>query len=135
MARTRKTARRVIGVGVVAAAGYAVWRAFEARKVATGVSWQPQPFPYPPRPIEHETAPAGTEPASAEPASAEQAPAEQPWVEPDGAACPTTHPVKAKLSSGIFHLPGGASYARTKPDRCYVTGDAAVADGLRAAAR
>lgn len=53
------------------------------------------------------------------------------WVEPTGAVCPTSHPVKAKLSSKIFHLPGSASYDRTNPDRCYVDATAAEADGLR----
>jgi hypothetical protein len=43
--------------------------------------------------------------------------------------------VKAKLSSGIFHVPGGANYARTQADRCYVSADAAETDGLRAAKR
>jgi hypothetical protein len=46
-----------------------------------------------------------------------------------------SHPVKAKLSSGIYHLPGGQNYERTKPDRCYVDAAAAEADGLRAAKR
>ena len=50
-------------------------------------------------------------------------------------ACPVTHPVKAKLSSGIYHVPGGGNYERTKPDRCYVDAAAAEADGLRAAKR
>ena len=54
------------------------------------------------------------------------------WVEPDAdGGCPESHPVKAKLSSGIFHVPGGANYERTKPDRCYVDEAAADADGLR----
>jgi len=57
------------------------------------------------------------------------------WVEPDGGVCPTTHPVKAKLRSAIFHLPGMAAYARTNPDRCYRDEAAALDDGLRKAAR
>ena len=57
------------------------------------------------------------------------------WVEPTGDVCPTTHPVKAKLTSKIFHLPGMLNYDRTKPDRCYSDGDAAEADGLRPAKR
>lgn len=57
------------------------------------------------------------------------------WVEPDGASCPASHPVKAKLSSGIFHLPGMLAYERTVPDRCYVDEAAAEADGLRKAKR
>ena len=50
-------------------------------------------------------------------------------VSPD--MCPETHPVKAKLRSGIFHEPGGGNYERTRPDRCYRDADAALADGLR----
>jgi hypothetical protein len=57
------------------------------------------------------------------------------WVEPNGSACPATHPVKAKMSSGIFHLPGMVAYDRTSPDRCYVDAEAAQADGLRQAKR
>ena len=43
--------------------------------------------------------------------------------------------MKAKLTSGIFHIPGGTNYARTNADRCYASPEAAVADGLRAAKR
>jgi hypothetical protein len=57
------------------------------------------------------------------------------WVDAVNGECPPTHPVKAKLSSGIFHVPGGAMYARTKPDRCYRDAGAAEADGLRPAKR
>lgn len=57
-------------------------------------------------------------------------------VEPvDGGQCPGSHPVKGKRSSGLFHVPGGASYTRTHADRCYVDGAAAEADGLRPAKR
>jgi hypothetical protein len=77
-------------------------------------------------------------PLSPEPTpSAPSAPTARPaaWVEPTGGVCPTSHPEKAKLSSKIFHRPGMANYDRTNPDRCYVDGDAAEADGLRAAKR
>lgn len=57
------------------------------------------------------------------------------WVEPVGDVCPTTHPVKAKLASKIFHVPGGLSYARTRPDRCYSDPTSAESDGLRPAKR
>jgi hypothetical protein len=61
---------------------------------------------------------------------------EQAWVEPatDG-ACPVSHPIKGKLSSKIFHLPGMFAYDRTKADRCYATEAAAEADGLHKAKR
>lgn len=57
------------------------------------------------------------------------------WVEPVDGACPSTHPVKGKPGSGIFHLPGGLFYDRTVPDRCYRSAEAAEADGLRPAKR
>ncbi len=71
------------------------------------------------------------------PGFAGEVPDEQPaapigWVLPgaDG-TCPADHPVKAKILSGIYHLPGGTFYQRTRPDRCYVDAAAAEADGLR----
>jgi len=57
------------------------------------------------------------------------------WVEPNEGVCPNTHPIKAKLTSGIFHLPGMFAYDRTKPDRCYAGADDAEADGLHRAKR
>ena len=64
-------------------------------------------------------------PAAGSPSSA--------WVEPVDGACPISHPIKGNDSSKIFHLPGGRSYDRTKPERCYASADAALADGYRAA--
>lgn len=57
------------------------------------------------------------------------------WVEPTGGTCPPSHPIKAKLSSKIFHLPGMFAYDRTNPDRCYRDAEAASGDGLRQAKR
>lgn len=95
---------------------------------------------------------AGTKPAGADrPASGPSQPAPSPkpgtvrsigvgevpthipkWVEPaDDGTPPPTHPVKAKLASGIFHVPGGQFYDRVRPDRCYKDAAAAEADGLR----
>jgi hypothetical protein len=56
-------------------------------------------------------------------------------VAPVDGACPPGYPVKAKHNSEVFHVPGGASYDRTTPDRCYRDAEAAEADGLRAAKR
>jgi hypothetical protein len=39
------------------------------------------------------------------------------------------------MASGIYHVPGGFNYARTKPDRCYRDVAAAEADGLRPSKR
>lgn len=57
------------------------------------------------------------------------------WVAPVDGTCPPTHPIKAKLSSRIFHAPGGLAYDRTTPDRCYRDAAAAEADGFRPAKR
>jgi hypothetical protein len=57
------------------------------------------------------------------------------WVSPIDGGCPPGYPVKAKLGSRIYHRPGGLSYERTRPDRCYPSTDAAEADGFRAAKR
>ena len=76
--------------------------------------------------------PWSTEPPVALEAHAEAGAA---WLEPVDGDCPSTHPVKAKLSSGIYHLPGMVAYGRTHPDRCYRDAAAAEADGLRPAKR
>ena len=113
----RSTTKRILGLGALAAAGYAVYRALDARKTDTGVTWEPQPFPYPPQPrVDEDSA----------------APSADAWVDPEDGVCPASHPVKAKLASGIYHVPGGANYDRTNPDRCYRSAEAAETDGLRA---
>lgn len=110
----------------------------------------PQPEPEPvPAPLAAAVATANTAdlsapplaaPAAAKAPRAPRAPARKKlpvkaWVEPVGNVCPTSHPVKAKLSSKIFHLPGMLNYERTKPDRCYLDVGEAESDGLRAAMR
>jgi len=58
------------------------------------------------------------------------------WIEPTSPdMCPDSHPIKAKLSSKIFQLPGMFAYNRTRPDRCYDNEESAVADGLTKAKR
>ena len=49
----------------------------------------------------------------------------------DAETAPDGFPIKVKVSSGIFHVPGGRFYDRTKPDRWYATEEAAIADGYR----
>jgi hypothetical protein len=110
----RRSATRLLGLGALAAAAFAIWRAWNTRaRAAVGpMEWDSAPFPVPPVP----------RPA---------APAAEPWVEPRDGTCPATHTVKAKLTSGIYHLPGGLNYERTRPDRCYLDAAAAERDGLR----
>lgn len=71
--------------------------------------------------------------AARTPASADEPErADTGWVAAnDDGSTPAGHPVKVKESSGIFHLPGGRFYDRTKADRCYATAAAAQADGYR----
>jgi hypothetical protein len=143
-ARMWRWIKRLIGAGVVAGAVYALWRVLDERSRSSELKWTPQPFPSPPRPEVRE----GTEAAAPATAPREEAAVPDPpptpqaapqtapaWVEPTDGTCPATHPVKAKISSGIFHEPGGQMYDRTHPDRCYESADAAIADGLRASQR
>jgi hypothetical protein len=64
-----------------------------------------------------------------------------PGVEPISAwQCPSTHIIKGNFtpSSGercIFHVPGGAFYDNTKPEKCYVSHQDAIADGCRQSRR
>jgi hypothetical protein len=112
----RTGVKRALGAGVVAGAAYAVWRAWRARvpeRNSDAIDWATAPFPFPPVP---------------RPAAPKVAPSADP--NEDG-SCPLSHPVKGKLSSGIYHVPGGANYDRTVADRCYANEDAAVSDGLR----
>jgi hypothetical protein len=114
-----KWTKRLLGAGVLAGLLYALWRAIDQRVQDSPVHWKPQPFPSPPEPVPNPNVPDS----------------DGAWVEPVDGGCPASHPVKAKLTSGIFHVPGGALYDRTSPDRCYVDASAAEADGLRASKR
>jgi hypothetical protein len=76
-----------------------------------------------------------TEPAAAQAPPPAPASGGDAWVAPTDGACPASHPVKAKMSSKIFHVEGGLNYQRTHPDRCYRDAAAAEADGLRKSAR
>jgi hypothetical protein len=142
--------KRMFKLGLLAGAAYAAWRWFEAQRAQSDLRWESQPAPYPPQPRVESSSPSSS-PSSAPAASAvsevsASAPAAAPvpaspsgagdaWVEPVDGTCPASHPVKAKMSSGIFHVAGGLNYERTRPDRCYRDPAAAEADGLRKAAR
>lgn len=119
----RRVFRSGIGLGLLAGLAYAAYKVL-------GPRLEPDPArePSPPLPL---AAPTPAKPAPAK----KQAVAKQAWVEAKDGVCPTSHPVKAKLTSKIFHLPGGLSYDRTNPDRCYADAAQAEADGLRAAKR
>jgi len=134
-----KFLKRAFGLGVLSAAAYAVWRAVEARRDVGSLQWESQPFPFPPTPKEPDAVYEPERLSEAEPVVV-PAPAPPPtpapaWVAPVDGECPPGYPIKAKLASKIFHVPGGANYARTAPDRCYRDAPGAEADGLRAAKR
>jgi len=117
----RRWIRAVVVLSLLAGVVYALRRARQGAEPV--VALPADPVRIPPR---VEPAPPVTNGASA---------GTEPWVTPEGGVCPVSHPVKGKLASGIFHVPGGLSYDRTRADRCYLDADAATADGLRAAKR
>jgi hypothetical protein len=149
-----KLMRRGALLGLLAGAAFAVYRFLASRAPDTaGVTFQTSPVPGLPRPVPRIDTPPAV-PATAAVAAVAESPerplvdgagatpipeavitGSTPWVDPIEGECPVSHPVKAKLTSGIYHLPGGGNYDRTRAERCYVDADAATADGLRAPKR
>lgn len=141
--------RRLLWLTMLGAAGgaaYSWWRARATPATAGPAVWPPlgsDPGDEPGRRAGAEaraamsgaapgdtSAPAPTSSAVSASATAD----ERAWVEPDGdGACPLTHPIKANDNSGIFHVPGGRFYERTRAERCYTTAQAATDDGYRQA--
>jgi hypothetical protein len=113
---------------VMLAAGVGVAISWRRGQGASSTPAEPPQWPaWPERPPTVE--PPTVEPPSVAPRTPND---EQSWVAPNAdGSVPATHPVKVKESSGIFHVPGGRSYDRTRPDRCYPTAAAAEADGYR----
>lgn len=130
---------RLASLAAVVAAAVVAIRALrrDADPLPVPASTPSEPWP-PLRSQDAVDAPAGDvvrvpEPDGVPVADASTGPA---WVEPTaGGGCPPGYPIKAKTSSKIFHSPGQLNYDRTTPDRCYRDGEAAAADGLRAAKR
>lgn len=82
-------------------------------------------------------APEPTELPTIAPAAATRAPAL--GTAPKGSDCPADHPVKGNIrdrdpdkGAKIYHIPGGPSYADTKPERCFVDTKEAEQSGFRA---
>ena len=130
---------RAVFLGGLVAAGVAAYRAMQRQDDPL-----PQPATAPrgePWPPLHNESPAPDEVAPEtkvvpEPGGVPVASGSEGWVEPDAeGGCPDGFPIKAKMSSKIFHSPGQLNYDRTTPDRCYVDAAAAEADGLRPAKR
>jgi hypothetical protein len=135
--------RRLLLLAILGAATAAAIRALRSQRTvafdtdgASAPRWPPLSETNGSKPAQAVPAAAGPSTSSA-PASAEAAapaPGGTTWVEPDGGRCPDGFPVKA-TPSGLFHVPGGQFYERSAPVRCYVSADAAAADGYRAAKR
>jgi hypothetical protein len=116
----RKGVKGALGLGLLGGLAFTLWRAFVKRAAER----ESAPFPFPPVPRSHAPRPNHSPNGSPNTSGA--------WTEPNAdGSCPPNHPVKAKLSSGIFHVPGGLNYERTHADRCYVDEASAEADGLR----
>jgi hypothetical protein len=152
----RRSVRSAFVLGVLAGLVLALVRAL-TRETRPGPAPLAAPVPTLPTgtppartpvPVEVVAPPPATAPVTPEPATRQPTtppPATEPapetaadagvWVEPVDGDCPDGFPIKAKVASGIYHRPGGLSYARTKPDRCYPDGPTAEADGFRAAKR
>lgn len=59
-------------------------------------------------------------------------------VAPSGDSCPSGYPIKGNINAKgeyIYHVPGGAFYGRTSPERCFATQADARAAGFRASKR
>ena len=118
-----KLLRRLFVIGLLAAAAYALWKKLAGTGDVATFADVRSDLGAPAPPVVVAPAP-GPEPMVS-----------GAWVEPDDGACPVSHPVKGKVTSGIFHVPGGQNYERTRADRCYPDTAAAEADGLRQAKR
>jgi hypothetical protein len=135
----RRSFRSGWRLGLLAGLAIAIYKALQTRQAQPEISARdPWPPVVPPEPVAVVATPAPA-PKPEPPAEPAPSPArdtgERPWVESEGGACPITHPIKGKLSSKIFHLPGMFAYDRTNADRCYASEEAAEADGLHKAKR
>ena len=125
--------KRVLVLGVAVGAGYAGWRLSKGGRSDSGATSTARPVAYPSGSAEG--APLHIPSQIVPPGGPETSPMGATWVDPRNGACPSSHRVKATLSTGRVHLPGDPGYDRAVPDRCYIDGDAAVADGLRRSER
>jgi hypothetical protein len=75
----------------------------------------------------------GSPSAEPDPAPVPPPPPAEAWVPPTAGACPSSHPIKAKLRSRVFRLPESPGYDRVAADRCYCSAEDAEADGFHRA--
>lgn len=117
----RRTLSRLLGLAVLGAVGAAGWRAWRSR---CGRDARPGVPPI-------------VDPGPVSIGEPQPDPDEGPatWVAPVDGECPEGYPIKVNERSGIYHVPGGLSYDRTRPTRCYPDPEAAEADDFRRARR
>ena len=135
----RRPIRIGLTLGLLGALAFAVVKVFGSRHDDVDVrraSDEPWP-PLVPDPRRRPGRPWSRKRWSPEPAAraAAKAAPRRPGSSRTARCAPPSHPVKGKLASKIYHLPGMLNYGRTNPDRCYPDAAAAEADGLRAAKR
>src|SRR5438045_4027844 len=124
----RRSFRLGLWTGLVLGVAFAVVKAMQSRRGATETAPPPTRDPAPPAAPAKKVAKKATKAPEKKAAkkAAEPAVPVARWVEPiSDDLCPSSHPVKAKLSSRIFQIPGMFAYARTRPDRCYDTEESA----------
>ncbi len=141
MTRTVERIVKLLKIGLIGALALAIVRRFRGggRAEVTGSArWHPlgEPTPPPARsgPVRFTEATSTSDDEPTDPAT-KTATAARTWVEPVDGICPASHPIKGNADSGIFHIPGGTSYERTTPERCYGSAADAEADGFRQAKR
>jgi len=133
----RRIRRLLLLAAVVGAVGALLTRRAAAARTrpAAPPRWPPIEF----ESAAHESAAPDTTPVAAAVTTAVTTAATAPiestatWVLPVAGDCPSGFPIKANDRSRIYHVPGGRSYERTVPERCYANPEDAAADGYRAA--
>tara|TARA_B100001142_G_C14191165_1_gene600008 strand:- start:294 stop:677 length:384 start_codon:yes stop_codon:yes gene_type:complete len=123
--------KRILKLAVITAIVGALVSWFRSRSSEEDENSEEEDLPWPPiRTNETESTSTVVEPNDGSPVEPRE------WLSCDESGnCPESHPIKAKDSSGLYHIPGGNIYERTIPDRCYATLEAAEADGYRQSQR
>tara|TARA_B110000014_G_C20109248_1_gene583997 strand:- start:922 stop:1305 length:384 start_codon:yes stop_codon:yes gene_type:complete len=123
--------KRILKLAVITAVVGALVSWLRSRSSEENEDSEEEDLPWPPiRTTEPDSASKVVEPNDGSPVEPRE------WLSCDESGnCPESHPIKAKDSSGLYHIPGGNIYERTIPDRCYATLEAAEADGYRQSQR
>jgi len=131
--------RRLVLLALVGGAGFAGYTIWRRRTDEAGHVPEWPPLTTAPA-ASQDSEPAHGDSTVADPPLDASVPAAPP-TPPDGATwvpavegeCPIEYPIKANDNSGIYHVPGGRFYDRTRAERCYGRAADADADGYRPA--